>query len=189
MGYRNYIARIKKDEYEKIKNFTKDELYAYKSEDINDGYIGVYDVSEEKALYELGKYCEFGEKKFFKPVFLNEQLQADFQEEHDFFIVGKDFLKHIIEHYNEKVKNFYKELIKDITNEQVSFKEIPQEVSMKLFHHIHGNSMEWIQMTPYDLDNGDEVTTSWKYEYAIFELVRIYKTFDWENDIMIYYGY
>jgi hypothetical protein len=71
----------------------------------------------------------------------------------------------------------------------VSFKDIPQEISMKLFHHVHGNSIEWLQMTPYDLESGDEVTTSWKYEYAIFELVRIYKTFDWENDIMIYYGY
>ena len=38
MGYRNYIARLKKDEYEKIKNFTKEELYAYK--DIKDNRIG-----------------------------------------------------------------------------------------------------------------------------------------------------
>jgi hypothetical protein len=44
-------------------------------------------------------------------------------------------------------------------------------------------------MTPYDLNRDDEVTTSWKYEYAIFELVRIYKTFDWKKNVMIYYGY
>lgn len=49
--------------------------------------------------------------------------------------------------------------------------------------------MEWLRLTPYNLDEGDEITTSWKYEYSIFELVRIYKTFDWKNNVMIYYGY
>ena len=33
MGYRNYIACIKHDEYEKIKNFTKEELYKHKEEE------------------------------------------------------------------------------------------------------------------------------------------------------------
>jgi hypothetical protein len=46
-----------------------------------------------------------------------------------------------------------------------------------------------LQLTPYNLENGSEVTVSWKYEYTIFELVNIYKNFDWKNKIMIYYGY
>lgn len=45
-------------------------------------------------------------------------------------------------------------------------------------------------LVPFNLDDGkDEVTSSWKYEYSIFELVRIYKSFDWENNVMIHYGY
>jgi hypothetical protein len=42
---------------------------------------------------------------------------------------------------------------------------------------------------PYNLEKKDNITTSWKYEYSIFELVYIYKKFDWENDLLIYYGY
>jgi len=33
MGYRNYIAPITKTEYERIKNFTKEELYKEHNED------------------------------------------------------------------------------------------------------------------------------------------------------------
>ena len=42
---------------------------------------------------------------------------------------------------------------------------------------------------PFDLTEGDAITTSWKYEYGIFEMIRIYKSFDWKKNVMIYYGY
>lgn len=29
----------------------------------------------------------------------------------------------------------------------------------------------------------------WDYEYAIFELVRLYKSFDWENDELVLVGW
>ena len=59
--------------------------------------------------------------------------------------------------------------------------------------HIKSMGQEWgvglfDHMRPYDLE-GDSLVTSWKYEYAVFELVRIYKTFDWKKNVMIYYGW
>jgi hypothetical protein len=188
MGYRNYIGSLPKSEYEKIKNFTKDELYKHKNVNAKDDSIGVYDITD-KELYEFGKYCEFKTKGMFKPVFLDEELQEEFTDESEFYIVGKKFLKAVIENYTEKVKKIYVDLLDGITNEHVTFKEIPADKALKLFEHVHGNSFEWLQVTPYNLDSGDAITTSWKYEYSIFELVKIYKTFDWKNNIMIYYGY
>lgn len=43
MGYRNYISSIPRKEYDKIKNFTKEELYKYKNEPLDDdmGYQNV----------------------------------------------------------------------------------------------------------------------------------------------------
>lgn len=58
-----------------------------------------------------------------------------------------------------------------------------------MIEHIRSMRTEWTCLTPYNLKNGDNITTSWKYEYAIFELVRIYKSFDWKRNVMIYYGY
>lgn len=187
MGYRNYIAFITKEEYEKIKDFTKEELYKYKGEeDLEDGNVGVYDIAE-KSLYEFGKYCEFGDDKFYKPFFTNKDLQENFTAEQDFYIVGKDFLKHIIEHNTEIVKKLYSDLLSGITHKNSD--KIPAKKAEQLFNWVKGYDVEWNTLTPYNLDKGDEITTSWKYEYTIFELVRIYKSFDWDNNVMFYYGY
>lgn len=68
--------------------------------------------------------------------------------------------------------------------------EDEQTALFKIMEHIRTMRTEWTCLTPFDLDDGrDEITTSWKYEYGIFELVRIYKSFDWKKNVMIYYGY
>ena len=41
----------------------------------------------------------------------------------------------------------------------------------------------------HDTPENPKLVSSWKYEYEVFELVRIYKTFDWKRNVMIYYGY
>lgn len=77
------------------------------------------------------------------------------------------------------------------------FSKITEAEQTELFNmieHIRSFAMEWgiqsfLDMLPYDLKQGEEITTSWKYEYGIFELVRIYKSFDWKKNVMIYYGY
>lgn len=79
------------------------------------------------------------------------------------------------------------------SNHTFDFSLITQEEQNALFkmiEHIRSMRPEWTHLTPYDLNDGrDEITTSWKYEYGIFELVRIYKSFDWKKNIMIYYGF
>ena len=186
MGYRNYIGSLSRKEYNKIKSLTKEELLKYKNAhtDDDDEYICVFDLPEKK-LHEFGKYCEFGDKKFYKNFFENEELNEEYQEDDELYIVEKDFLKHVIEFYTEKVKNIYLELIKGVDNTE----SITLEKAGELFKHIKGQSMEWNQLTPYNLESGEEITKSWKYEYNVFELVRIYKSFDWEKNVMIYYGY
>ena len=199
MGYRNYIASIPREEYNKIKNFTKEELYKYKNEPMDEmGYVGVYDIANT-SLYGLGKYVDEFPKKFFKPVFTNKELQNSFTEEHDFYLVGKKFLEGVLNMYGLKVKDYYNEMLKDCLTDEKYPKlkdpnEIPSQVIFKILKHVESMSFEWgcskfSDLMPYDLKKGDAITTSWKYEYAQFELVRIYKTFDWKNNVLIYYGY
>lgn len=214
MGYRNYIGSITKKEYNKIKNFSKKALYKYKKEDPKDGYVGVYNICP-KTLYEFGKYVEFGKKKFFKPVFKNKLLHEDYNDEGEFVIVEKEFLVHVISYYKERIQGYYNDMIKPFLGEKdhsygefmnsiktnhgypddkytFDFSKITdkeQTALFKIIEHVRDFRTEWVQLTPFDLEKGDEVTTSWKYEYGIFELVKIYKTFDWKNNIMIYYGY
>lgn len=79
-------------------------------------------------------------------------------------------------------KNDYKFDFSLITQEE-------QNALWEMIDHIRSMRSEWTVLTPYDLKKGDEITSSWKYEYGIFELVRIYKSFDWKRNVMIYYGY
>lgn len=224
MGYRTYIGYIPKEEYNKIKDYTVKEIYEHKNKNYNKEdevlgeYLGSYELVTE--LYGFGKYTEFDDKKFYKKVFSNIDTDKFFCRDGDFWIVEKEYLEHIIDHYFNKVKGFYEEMLIPFINKNkyseflntikleydqnhnanhtFDFSKITQEQQnafFKIIEHIRNNSTDWGVNTifkdhrPYNLTRGDEITTSWKYEYNVFELVRIYKTFDWENNIMIYYGW
>ena len=65
-----------------------------------------------------------------------------------------------------------------------------------LIKHARDMALEWgvsgwfEDTLPYDVElSKSRLVSSWKYEYEIFELVKIYKTFDWKRNVMIYYGY
>lgn len=221
MGYRNYLGSITKKEYNKIKKFTKEELFAYKNEDINDGWVGPYQLVTQ--VYEYGKYCEFPTEGLLKPFFKNKELQKWIESDEEFFVITKEFVKMTIDDYKNKIRKYYGDMVspflgdKDdpcefmnsikrdssvvhgeivekysfdfskITNEQ-------QKALFNIFEHMRSFRHEWYlcynpDNGPYDLEKGDAVTTSWKYEYEIFELVRIYKHFDWKKNVMVYYGY
>lgn len=223
MGYRTYIGSMPKREYNKIKSMSKEQLIEhYKLEyDEYEDYLGieVYEFGEQ--LYCFGKTRHFNPpKKYLKTFFKNKELNEYFIKEHDFNIVTKEFLEHIIESYRKEISDYYNDMVNpffDVKNKILErekpseflnsiefdyqypennitfdFTKITQEEQNSLFkiiQHVRDNRMEWTVLTPYSLEKGNKITTSWKYEYSIFELVRIYKSFDWKRNVMIYYGY
>lgn len=180
-------------------------------------YKGVYQFGPK--LHELGAYVDFEKpKKHIKPFFKNKETQKVWGKEHDFFVVTPEFLKHIIEHYRSKVEKNYRDMILPLfpnhnglhapqgslmrevktnysfneSTYEFDFSKITIEEQTAIFNiiqHVKGFALEWMHLTPFNLENGDSITTSWKYEYNILELVRIYKHFDWKRNVMIYYGY
>ncbi len=217
MGYRTYIGEMPKKEYNKIKSMTEEELIDfYKIEKEEDGswYKGVYEYGKE--LYGFGKYTDFQPpKKSINPFFKKKEVQKIYDCDYDFHIVTKEFLAYLIETYRLKIATNYQDMIKpffkkftckseflnsiktdyDYPNHHYTFDfskitQEEQDALFKIIEHIRDFNSEWNYLTPYDLEDGkDEITNSWKYEYGLFELVRIYKTFDWKKKVMIYYGY
>jgi len=213
MGYRTYIGYMPKKTYNKIKRFTPDELYSHYNK-TDEKYIGVYEYGTE--LYEFGKDTEFNSpKKSHKNFFTKKETQAKY-EGYEFQIVTKEFLAYIIDSYNKRIQDYYNDMVSpffgkelltnpsefmntikrsgyfDKPNVTFDFTKITQEESnalYKILEHVRTFSPEWTYLTPYNLDSGEAITTSWKYEYSIFELVRIYKSFDWKKNQMYYYGY
>ena len=65
---------------------------------------------------------------------------------------------------------------------------------MTIEHEIQDKIDSWsgkyFGISPIDLDETRErITGDWLYEYAIFELVRVYKEFDWEHDALVLVGW
>lgn len=217
MGYRTRISRIPKSLYKEIRTLDKDSLnnkYPQETEPEECVYIPVDNFIEE--LYEFGKYTGFSPPKGSTLQFFdNEDLNSDYDNSDTTLnIVTKDFFKYIIDHYSEVVKEYYKDMITPfypderfgrsefIKSMQVSYNfennnynfdfttitEREQNSLYKILEHIKSFSTEWDGIEPYDIEDGDKITSSWKIEYIIFELVRLYKTFDWDNDMLVYHG-
>lgn len=180
--------------------------------------MDVYDFGEtlyEFGKYTDFNPPKGSTKTFFK----NKELNKVFTYENELNIVTPEFLEYIIGTYEQRVKDYYNKMINPFLGKRdtmfesenpstflnsiktvyeesnkyiFDFSLITEEEQTALFdiiEHIRTMRTEWTLLKPFDLKNGDEITKSWKYEYSIFELVRIYKSFDWKKNVMIYYGY
>jgi hypothetical protein len=188
-------------------------------EDDNYIGMGVYDFGKplyEFGKYTEFEPPKGSQKTFFKNKELNKKFTVDHDfaivtPEFLEYIIDS-YKKRVEDYYNkmmvpffgEKEERYHRDEPSDFLNSvkveynypnnkyEFDFSKITQEEQNALWDiidHVRTMRFEWAQTKPYDLTEGDEVTTSWKYEYAIFELIRIYKTFDWKKNVMVYYGY
>lgn len=219
MGYRTYIGYMPKRQYNKIKSLTEEQLIQFYNESKDENsywYKGVYEYG--KKLYEFGKYTSFEPpKKSMKSFFKKKELKERY-EEYDFYVVTEEFLAYLIEYYAGLVRSYYEKMTKPFNDSEFlksikksydfsshdleekyafDFDKITEEEQTQLYkmiEHVRQMAGEWgvgwnKNGRPYTLESKSTVSDSWKYEYAIFELKKIYNDFDWKRNVMIYYGY
>jgi hypothetical protein len=176
MGYRLRLGRIAKTEREKYRGKTLEEAQAMMDED-----EALYRPHAHTQLYEIGKYVNFSEGA--EPFY-------DFElDEDEFKIVNKEWLKALIQEYHDRIWYTYASLAKG-EGECLEDPDAPRKFLLK-------RAREWgrsFNLLPYYLDQPPEkcdgfLVSSWDIEYAIFNLVYIYRTFDWEKDYLIYSGW
>lgn len=188
-------------------------------EDENYLGMGVYDFGEslyEFGKYTDFEPPKKSLKTFFKNKELNKYFteEHDFNIVTKEFLeyIIESYKKRISDYYNDmmnpffgvkngilerdkpceflnSIKTDYKYPENDTTFDFTKITQQEQNALFKIIEHVRSMRTEWTCLEPYDLENGESVTSSWKYEYGIFELVRIYKSFDWKRNVMIYYGY
>lgn len=176
MGYRNYIGKITKKNYDKVKDLKKEEIF--KEDEVLE-----FD-KDFVELIELGKYRDIIDEKFCKPFFSNKETQAEILIDQEYFIVGKEYILSLIKEFKDRV-NYHLNKIKDaIKNKDISKIQnlLNSELSFKIL------DLEDIDNSTIIENKNLLIRDSWLYEYSMFQLIYIYKTFDWENDLLIYYG-
>lgn len=205
MGYRHYLYAIPKSQVAEIQACKTNEdwcdfadKYGYKVDhsvcDDNSGWFSPYKVGNE--VYELGKYSEIAFKLESErsSLFTSDELKKRYSD-YGFALLMKDDFKAVIEAYRQKIIEWLKSLLNpdesQVTAPRLSKEERKHlEWKYEIEDKLDKWSGKYFGIFPIDLDESRErITGDWAYEYAIFELVRVYKTFDWENDDLVLVGW
>ena len=58
------------------------------------------------------------------------------------------------------------------------------------YHNVEDMLYWWEKLGVLDLnENHEQITDSWKYEHQLLELVRLYKSINWKEKCLLFYGY
>ena len=194
MGYRHYIYQTDKqlaNEIQKCK--TKDDfINLIRSKITNNNIIDednhIYLPDLYKELHNFGKSYEYADELYknnTNKLFTSEELQKEFIDFDPIILSEKDF-KNILNDIQKRMIYIYEDLLRE-KSEHPYEKEINQLNRLK--EHVD-SYLNWWKFGPGDLDkNSENIVSSYLYEHVYFELIRIYKNFDFENNVMIFMGH
>ena len=203
MGYRHRFAYVGKGVIDAVRDMSVEELKAYlatnnpEGYDKDEDYFCPYALLGQTEFFDFGKNCNFAADLIVRaaPLFSNPQTQGATD---GFVVCSKDDFKFVIEEYRKLIYNYFKECERrsymlmqahfhskvetwgNFSEEVLNFENMTPEEAAKIDEIYR----------PYNLsEESDTIVRSWDYEYEIFELVRLYKTFDWENRALLFYGW
>lgn len=157
-------------------------------------------INGEQILYDHGTdvWCDLS--------FNNEEFKKEIKClcEHpdcDYFSITKEGFKMIILGYREKAITYLKKQIEVYKNPELKdsrdYWRYDGDLLKVVEHELH--TWEW----NYPTDDGDRryeniclhktkdefgISGSWTYQYGIFDMIEVYKYFDWDNYTMVVYG-
>lgn len=190
MGYRHSMYLVNKEVCEEVKNMTYKELVSKYGE----GDYFRPDNLEIKEIYDFGKlyWDDTAERIYEKgsPVFRKDVMEI--LEDYVPYLVNKAGLEMAIEIYRKKTEDLYNKLRVDC-NEMIAYMgvEIPFDNSVheNIEQFIQEKIRGWSAGNIYNLNlNNDEIINSYNYEYQIFELVRLYKSIDFNKYNILFMG-
>ncbi len=194
MGYRYRFHKVSNTDIRDIKkcetitelcDWGKHKGYPICGDDDDEYYLAPYDIGNE--IYDFGKDADWAYDMQMKneSIFGNEELKR-FYEDYDPVICSKDDFLSAINIYAQKISEYYESLLREKADSNLT-------VEQRCKIHVENQLMEWknkFGFLPVNTDSSNKrINNSWLFEYAIFELVRIYKTFDWENDTLVLLGW
>lgn len=205
MVYRNYFYLVEKSEVSKVRSMNYEELCDYAKQCgvvYDEDGEQYFDFPDEKFMNKR-RIFDFGRlrqddtieriHKVGMPLFDDQDIQEIFNEPYKPYITGKVGLETAIEIYKNKVVEYLKSLVKvDVDDTDSLLRQVqPDKLDLQaVCNAIMDKLVVWDRYLPYDLDeHTDKISSSQYYEYQIFELVRLYKTIDWDKYVLLFMGW
>jgi len=212
MGYRNYFYIADKQKVndflslsheEQILVTAKAEMCEWTDQDYAKERIQEYIKENKLRTFHISKYLEAIEVvecgKYFDGKISTEikEDSIDFSDDDcEFFFVKPEALVICAEHYKQKTFEWWSTLVNSMymTDEEIAnnIDKYPggrPDIKAELESHINDLRNARIDILDTDLNHKYNITTSWLYEYAMFELIHIYKSVDWTKNTLIWCGY
>lgn len=212
MGYRQYFYEVDKSKIEGIRQCqTEEELYNFCIKngidcdryEYDDGEINycmpVYRLGKE--IFEFGKYYENGEEiyKHGDSLFASNELNERYSD-YGAIICDENAILCAIEWQKQHIIKMYENLVNNTFEESYERYAYPSDIDDKELHYqrllrhckdyLYWWDPKFGGFSAVDMDKEkDGIVHSWLYEHTIFDLVRIYKTFDWENKCLLLCGW
>lgn len=201
MGYRQYFYEVDKNIIDGIQNCkTEVDLHSfcvennlhcekYEDGDTVEYYMPLYKLGKE--VFEFGKYYENSGAmyKCGAELFSSEELRKTY-EDYAPIICGKDSVRCAIEWQKEHIINIYEDLLKEKSDDVFDERSQSERIIQHCKSHLRWWKPQFGDYTAYDLSNEKEnLVSSWLYEHTIFDLVRIYKTFDFTSKSLLFMGW
>ena len=211
MGYRQYFYEVDKQKIEGLRKCkTEEELYHFClangiecDKDDYDGEISYYCPLYHlgKELFEFGKYYE-NESDIYKhgdSLFTSNELNERY-EDFGAIVCDEGAILCAIEWQKQHIIKMYENLVNNTFEETLERYNYPSDIDEKELHyqrllrhckdHLRWWKPEFGDYTAINTNKEkDCLVSSWLYEHTIFDLVRIYKTFDWENKCLLFMGW
>jgi len=213
MGYRNYFGIIEKEEADKVLNASHEEQIQFCVEYIRNDWKSDPEYAEEQVkeflerdtvdyyiikhylnpteIHECGKYFDYDISKLIK-----EDCRDYSDDDTEFCIVQPKALLVCAEHYKQNAVKWWKNIITsiDMTDEEIKedWKNYPEgrpNIKEKLEWHVRELEDKSIDVLDTNIKHKYRITSSWMYEYTMFELIHLYKTIDWDKYYLIWMGY
>lgn len=202
MGYRHYFYKVDKEVLEFLHSCSQE---TYTEWARHNNLMSENDLPPLRKLgdtfYEFGKYYDNAKNimKMGKPLFNDEVLMEKYSEELP-HIVGPEAVLDAIQHYRSKVIKHHEDLLSITKEEDMPLERLYDDLTpeQRYKRDIESRYEEWKdnlfladgQCMALDLNpERPGLTHSWKYEYAIFDLVRLYKDTDWNTYGLIFMGW
>lgn len=187
MGFRTYLGKIEKKIINDIKNKDVAEIAVYLNNPNFNSLSELYLITEE--VIEINYYEP--EKLFTNCNKFHPSVPEDDEDTIWMLIDGENDFKKFIEWTRSSVAQHYKEMLDKISNpNESSFDNYGKTNLQDVESFLKVRMFAWTYLCPYEIDkNKERLVSSFKREYNIFELVKLYKQFDFDKYYLVFMGY